>query len=73
MAESGHRYVQVYYLASAQLALVDKDAAMASLERNVRERGIYMQWLAVNPEFDGLQSDPRFSALLKKMESMKLD
>jgi hypothetical protein len=30
-------------------------------------------WLAINPEFEGLRSDPRFPALLKKMESMKLD
>ena len=73
VAESGHRYVQGYYLATAQLALGDKDGAIASLERDLRERGIYMQWLAINPEFDGLRNDPRFTALLKKMESAKLD
>jgi serine/threonine protein kinase len=38
-----------------------------------QERGIYMQRLASNPDFEGLHSDPRFPALLKKMESMKLD
>ncbi len=72
-AMSRSRYVQGYYLATAQLALGDKDGAIASLDRDVNERGIYMQWLAVNPEFEGLRSDPRFPALLKKMESMKLD
>ncbi len=73
VAESGRRYVQGYYLATAQLALGDKDAAFASLERDLRERGIYMQWLAINPELDGLRNDPRFTALLKNMESAKLD
>ena len=73
VAESGHRYVQGYYIATAQLALGNKDGAMASLERDLRERGIYMQWLAINPEFDELRNDPRFTALLKKMESAKLD
>jgi len=72
-AKAGSGYVQGYYLAPAQLALGDKDAAIASLERDVSERGIYMHWLSINPEFDGLRSDPRFAALLKKMESMKLD
>jgi serine/threonine-protein kinase len=72
-AMSRSRYVQGYYLATAQLALGDKDAAIASLDRDVNERGIYMQWLAINPDFEGLRSDPRFSALLIKMESMKLD
>ena len=72
-AMSGSRYVQGYYLATAQLALGDKDAAIASLDRDVNERGIYMQWLAINPDFEELRSDPRFLALLKKMESMKLD
>jgi TolB-like protein/lipoprotein NlpI len=73
MAESARRYVQGYYVATAQLALGDKDAALASLERDVRERGIYIQWLAINPEFDGLRGDPRFTALLEKLQSSKLD
>ena len=72
-AESGRRYVQGYYLATAQLALGDKDGALASLERDVRERGIYVMWLAINPEFDGLRGDTRFTALLEKMKSSKLD
>jgi len=73
IAESGRRYVQGYYLATAQLALGDKDGALASLERDVRERGIYMMWLAINPEFDGLRGDTRFTALLEKMKRSKLD
>jgi tetratricopeptide (TPR) repeat protein len=73
LAESARRYVQGYYIATAQLALGDKDAALASLERDVRDRGIYMQWLAINPEFDGLRDDPRFTALLEKLKSSKLD
>ena len=73
IADSARTYVQGYYLATAQLALGDKDAALASLERDLRERGIYMQWMAVNPEFDPLKDDPRFGDLLKRMASMRLD
>jgi predicted Zn-dependent protease len=47
IAESGRRYVQGYYVATAQLALGDKDGALASLEGDVRERSIYMMWLAI--------------------------
>ena len=72
-ADAGRRYVQGYYIATAQLALGDREGALASLERDLRERAIYMQWLAVNPDFDELRGDIRFSDLLKKMESMKLD
>jgi TolB-like protein len=70
---SDKTYVQGYYLATAQLALGERDAAFQSLERDLRERGIYMQWLAVNPEFDPLKNDPRFVDLLKRMEASKLD
>ena len=69
---SANRYTQGYYLATAQLALGDKDAAFASLDRDLHERGIYMQWLAINPEFDRLRDDPRFAEMVKKMGSMKL-
>ena len=73
IADSATTYVQGYYLATAQLALGDKDGALASLERDLRERGIYMQWIAVNPEFDPLKDDPRFADLRKRMASMRLD
>ena len=69
---TGGGYTQGYYLAIAQLALGDKDAAFASLDRDLRERGIYMQWMRVNPEFDGLRDDPRFGELVRRMAEMKL-
>jgi TolB-like protein/Tfp pilus assembly protein PilF len=73
VAESARRYIPGYYLAVAQAGLGDNDAAIASLARDIQERGIYMQWLAINPLFDSLRADPRFAELLKKRDSMKRD
>ena len=73
IAESAKTYVQGYYVATAQLALGDKDAALASLERDLHERGIYMQWIPINPEFDSLKDDPRFKNLVNRMASLRLD
>jgi TolB-like protein/Flp pilus assembly protein TadD len=72
-AEAAHRYIQGYYVATAQLALGERDAALASLERDARDRGIFMQWLAINPEFEGLHGEKRFAALLEQMKTSKLD
>jgi serine/threonine protein kinase/tetratricopeptide (TPR) repeat protein len=72
-AEAGRRYIQGYYLATAELALGDTNAALTSLERDARERGIYMQWLAINPEFDGLRAEKRFAAILERMKASRLE
>ncbi|HYX27091.1 MAG TPA: tetratricopeptide repeat protein [Pyrinomonadaceae bacterium] len=72
-AESGRRYIPGYFLATAYLALGDKDAAIAMIEKDVRERGTYVQWITIDPELDSLRSDPRFVALLEKVKSSKLD
>jgi hypothetical protein len=72
-ADSARRYIPGYFLAPAYLALGDNDAAIATLEKDINERCIYMQWIAVDPELDGFRSDPRFAALVKKVETSKLD
>jgi TolB-like protein/Tfp pilus assembly protein PilF len=72
-ADSARRYIPGYFLAPAYLAIGENDAAMALLEKDINERSIYMQWIAVDPELDGLRSDPRFAALVKKVETSKLD
>ena len=40
---------------------------MASLERAYEEREFNLALLGVSPYYDPLRSDPRFTALLKKM------
>jgi DNA-binding winged helix-turn-helix (wHTH) protein/TolB-like protein/Flp pilus assembly protein TadD len=47
--------------------LGDKEAALENLERAFDRRPFLMTWLKVEPAFDSLRSEPRFQALLRKM------
>ena len=71
--ESRRRYVSPYILAMASTALGEKDEAIALLEKDIAERGTYVSGIETNPEIDDLRGDPRFAALVKKIESSKLD
>lgn len=57
----------VYQLAQIHAQLGDKDSAMADLDRawTVKDPGLL--WLRTDPWVDPLRSDPRFAALLRKM------
>jgi eukaryotic-like serine/threonine-protein kinase len=60
-------YVSAYEFAVTQAALGDRDAAFAALDRAVREHSSALTVLAVDPMLDPLRGDPRFAALLRKM------
>jgi TolB-like protein/DNA-binding winged helix-turn-helix (wHTH) protein/Tfp pilus assembly protein PilF len=49
------------------LGLGDKDKAFAALEQEYEVRSLGMTSLKVNPWYDGLRSDPRFTDLLARM------
>ena len=49
------------------LGLGDKDKAFAALEQEYQVRSLGMTSLKVNPWYDGLRSDPRFTDLLARM------
>ena len=49
------------------LGLGDKDKAFAALEQEYEVRSLGMTSLKVNPWYDGLRSDPRFTDLLGRM------
>jgi serine/threonine-protein kinase len=57
--------VSPYRLATVELALNEKEAAFASLERGVATRDHWMVWLKVDPMLDSLRDDPRFPPLLR--------
>ena len=44
-----------------------KEAALSYLEKEVAERGYWASTFAVEPALDEFRSEPRFKALLKKM------
>jgi len=61
------RYVGPLYRALVWTGLGEKNKALENLGKAFLERESAMAWLKVWPIFDSLRSDPRFQALLKKM------
>ena len=49
------------------LGLGDNEKAFLWLERAYDERAAFLRFLAVDPSFDTLRSDPRFQELLRRM------
>ncbi len=61
------RYVSPIYEAMVRVGLRENDEAFAALEAAYETRSPWMVFLKVEPEFDGLRSDPRFVALLDRI------
>ena len=63
----GGIYGSTAYAAAAYGWLGDKDKAFNLLEKAFAERDARMIFLKVEPWFDSLRSDPRFSDLLRRI------
>jgi len=60
------------YVSPAELAILytglgDKDGAFHELERAYAAHDLQMQYLKVEPHYDSLRSDPRFSDLMRRV------
>ncbi|MBI1803429.1 MAG: protein kinase [Ignavibacteria bacterium] len=64
---SEHQYVPSYWIGMIYIGFGDKDKAFAWLDKAYDERSAWLAWLKVEPRFDTLRSDQRFTTLLKKM------
>jgi non-specific serine/threonine protein kinase len=64
---SKERYVGSLYRAVVWIGLGEKDKALENLEKAFLERESTMTFIKVWPLFDRLRPEPRFRALLKKM------
>jgi serine/threonine-protein kinase len=64
-------YVASDIVATIYVALGDNDRAFEYLQKGFEERAGWMLWLRVDPVWNPLRDDPRFSALLKKMDLEK--
>jgi TolB-like protein/tetratricopeptide (TPR) repeat protein len=62
-----HQYVSGFFFADAYVGLGQKDQAITWLERAYEEHDQYMVYVASNPGLDPLHSEPRFQALLRRM------
>jgi eukaryotic-like serine/threonine-protein kinase len=63
--ESG--YVSALDIATVHLGLGDTEATWKSLERAFQTRASALVYLAVDPRYDPLRSDPRFGDLLRRI------
>jgi tetratricopeptide (TPR) repeat protein len=62
--KSQHAYVPPFLFAIVFTGLGDNDQAFAWLQKARQEREEWFVWLPVEPAFDPLRSDPRFSEML---------
>ena len=65
--ESTRGYVQSYTFALFYIGLGDKEEALNWLEKQMSDRSETANLYAVAPELDGLRSEQRFKAMLKRM------
>jgi TolB-like protein/Tfp pilus assembly protein PilF len=61
------KYVMSYWVAIIYAALGDKDAAFAELEKAYRAHDWFLQRIKVDPFMDPLRDDPRFAAMVKRL------
>lgn len=65
MAKFG--YVSAFERARMAVGLGDQESALNHLEAALEERSTWLTWINVDPTFDVLRSQPRFGAILAKM------
>jgi Tfp pilus assembly protein PilF len=66
-ARSKGRYTSPYFSALVYAGLGDRDQALARLDRAVSDRSDAVVYLQVEPRLDALRSDPRFTALVRRV------
>ncbi len=64
---SSQRYVPGTAIALIHLGLGEKEEALDLLEKEIDDRGPYSTYYAVMPELDDLRTEPRFKAMLKRL------
>jgi serine/threonine protein kinase/tetratricopeptide (TPR) repeat protein len=64
---SSHAYVDFYQFATIYAGLGDKDEAFRLLEKAYEEHSSSMTFLAVDPFWYSMRSDPRYTDLLRRM------
>jgi len=64
---SGQQYVMPYMVARVHAALGERETAVSWLEKAYSERDAWTLMLNCDPHLDSLRSDPRFAAIVRRM------
>jgi len=65
--EAGGAWLPPSALGIVHLGLGETNEALTQLKRAVETHDLYMAWVQVEPQFDPVRNEPRFQALLRKM------
>src|SRR5437660_8470888 len=64
---SAHEYIDPALIALIYISLGEKDLAFTWLDKAYEARSSWMTWLEVEPKFDSLRSDRRFTDLMRRV------
>lgn len=67
VAQSKHRYVAAYDIATIYAALSDADQTFVWLDRAFDDRSQLIGWLPWDPTFDSIRSDPRYATIVQRL------
>ena len=67
LEKSKRIYVSAYDIAAVYVGLGEKDQAFEWLSQALEERSGFLVYIKCDRRFDGLRSDPRYEALLKRI------
>src|SRR5229473_929622 len=67
LEQSKKRYVSPFYVSIVYAGLHENEKAMDWLEKAYEDRSNAIIFLKVDPDFDGLRSNPRFQVLLRRL------
>ena len=67
LEQSKKRYVSPFYVSVVYAGLHENEKAMDWLEKAYEDRSNAIIFLKVDPDFDGLRSNPRFQVLLRRL------
>lgn len=68
---SNQKYIPPIYIAGIYIGLGDNDRAFKWLEEAYKDRSEWMIYLNIEPMFDPIRNDPRFSELVKRVGLIK--
>ena len=67
LEQSKKQYVSPFYIAVVYAGLNENEKAMDWLEKAYEDRSNGIVFLKVDPQLDGLRSNPRFQSLLRRL------